>query len=80
MSTLVNPFKTIKKSKRKLKDNWCVVSLEYFKGLKEGCRNTWENQLTNAEREMWLNLYEKDMVALILDLEMQEYQSRFKTI
>jgi len=68
-------FKSIKKDKRRSKDNWCFVSLEYFKKIKEGYKNTWENIMTNLDREAWLRLYGKDMLELIEDLELKEYES-----
>lgn len=68
-------FKNIKKDKRRSKDNWCLVSSEYFQKIKEGYKNTWENKMTSSDRESWLKLYGKDILELIEDLELKEYES-----
>ena len=68
-------FKSIMKDKIRSKDNWCLVSLEYFTKVKEGYENIWENKMTHLDREAWLNVYGKDLIQLIEDFELKEYQS-----
>ena len=73
-------FKQIKRDKRKLKDDWCLVTIEYFEKVKADYKNTWENKMDDTDREVWLKMYGKDIVNLIQDLQRKEYETRFKAI